>query len=186
MHKAIEHLRAEHERMIEAIHAADTVADRVLHGEHVDPAVIRDLTEFFMLYVHGIHREKEEDIFFPLLDGTGRHHQNQNGCVGLMLAEHDDSQESFLTMERAAELYLRGSEDAALAWSRAARIYCTHLRMHLRRENEVMFAHAQQVLTEEEDARLVAAFARIDDKASASGITERVTAAEQGARRASA
>jgi hemerythrin-like domain-containing protein len=181
MHSSIEHLRAEHERLIELIHAADDVADRVLHGVHVDAAVIRGLTEFFMLYVHGIHREKEEDIFFPLLNSKGMHHPG--GCVGVMLAEHDESQEAFTTMERAAELYERGAEEAANAWSRAARIYCTQLRMHMRRENDVVFAQAERALSVDDDAQLTKAFARVDEKARVNGIVERLSAAEQDAQR---
>jgi hemerythrin-like domain-containing protein len=184
MRNCIQHLRAEHERLIDLLHIADDVADRVLHGEHVDSAVIRYVTEFFMLYVHGVHREKEEDIFFPLLSSKGQHHPG--GCVGVMLAEHDESQEAFLTMERAAELYQQGAEEAAHAWSRAARIYCTQLRMHLRRENEVVFAHAERALSDEDDTSLMTAFVRVDEKAQRSGIIERLHTAEQGVRRASA
>src|SRR5690242_6196295 len=182
MHQSIAHLRAEHERLLDLIHSADEVAERVLHGDHVDSTVIQGLTECFMLYVHGIHREKEEDIFFPLLNTKGLHHPG--GCVGLMLAEHDESQEAFATMERAAELYVQGAEEAAHAWSRAARIYCTQLRMHLRRENDVVFAHAERALTEEDDSRLTKAFAHIDEKARMNGIIERLSIAQQGARRA--
>jgi len=184
MHHSIEHLRAEHERLLDLIHSADHVADLVLHGEHVDSEVIQSLTECFMLYVHGIHREKEEDIFFPLLNNRGLHHPG--GCVGLMLAEHDDSQQAFATMERAAEMYVRGADEAAHAWSRAARIYCTQLRMHLRRENDVVFEHAERALTEDDDAQLTTAFRRVDEKARMNGILERLYAAEQGARRATA
>ena len=184
MYTSIEHLRAEHDRLLDLVHATDVVADRVLHGEHIDAVVIRGLTESFMLYVHGIHREKEEEIFFPLLDSKGMHHAR--GCVGVMLAEHDEGEEAFLMMERAAELYERGSEEAAHAWSRAARIYCTQLRMHLRRENEVVFAQAERALSEEDDAELTTAFQRVDEKARMNGIVERLWAAQQGARRATA
>jgi hemerythrin-like domain-containing protein len=182
MRNSIQHLRDEHERLIETIHTADGVADRVLHGEHVNSAVIRYLTEFFMLYVHGIHREKEEDILFPLLKAKGLHHSG--GCVGIMLAEHDESQDAFLTMERAAELYEQGSDEAAHAWSRAALIYCNQLRMHLRRENDVVFSAAERALSAEDDAQLSLDFARVDQKARRAGIVERLSAAEQGARRA--
>jgi hemerythrin-like domain-containing protein len=182
MRNSIQHLRAEHEKLIDLIHTADNVADRVLHGEHVDSSVIRGLTDFFMLYVHGIHREKEEDILFPLLKEKGLHHNA--GCVGLMLAEHDESQEAFLTMERASELYEQGTEEAANAWSRAARIYCHQLRMHLRRENEVVFYTVEHMLSAEDDAQLSVDFARIDEKARQNGIVERLFAAERGARSA--
>jgi hemerythrin-like domain-containing protein len=184
MRQAIQHLRAEHDRLIEIIQDAETVADRVLHGEHVDAAVVRHLTEFFMLYVHGIHREKEEDVLFPLLKGKGMHHPG--GCVGVMLAEHDDGQNAFLTMERAAELYENGSDEAAPAWSRAALIYCHQLRIHLRRESDVVFPAAERALTSEDDLELTTHFTRIDERAKRSGIVERLEAAEQGARRASA
>jgi hemerythrin-like domain-containing protein len=182
MHRSIQHLRAEHDRLLDLIHATDAVADRVLHGEQIEAIVIRGLTESFMLYVHGIHREKEEEIFFPLLNSKGMHHGH--GCVGVMMAEHDEAEEAFLTMERAAELYERGSEEAAHAWSRAARIYCTQLRMHLRRENEVMFVQAERALSEEDDAELTSAFQRVDEKARVNGIVERLWAAQQGAKRA--
>jgi hemerythrin-like domain-containing protein len=184
MQKAIQHLRAEHERLLDLIHSAEEVADRVLHGEKVEVSVIGGLTECFMLYVHGIHREKEEEIFFPLLSSKGQHHPG--GCVGAMLAEHDDAEQAFLTMERAAELFEQGSEEAAQAWSRAARIYCTELRMHLRRENEVVFTQAERALSDEDDAELTTAFAKIDEKARVNGIVERLWAAEQGAKRATA
>jgi hemerythrin-like domain-containing protein len=184
MRNSIQHLRAEHEKLNDLIHTADHVADRVLDGEHVDSAVIRGLTNFFMLYVHGIHREKEEDILFPLLNEKGLHHNS--GCVGLMLAEHDESQNAFLTMERASEMYEQGSDEAAHAWSRAARIYCNQLRMHLRRENEVVFYTVEHVLSAEDDAQLSVEFARIDEKARQNGIIDRLLAAEEGVRSATA
>ena len=57
-------------------------------------------------------------------------------------------------------------------------------RMHLRRENEVVFTQAERLLSDEDDTQLMAAFAHVDERARNNGIVERLWTASQATKRA--
>lgn len=185
MHEVIRHLRAEHDHLLDVIGLAERVANKLAYGGNVESSVLCNVTEFFLLYAHGVHREKEEDLLYPMLKAKNTQ-PSGGGCVSAMMAEHHESEEAFVTMERAAELSTRGSEEAPQAWARAAKIYCSYLRNHLRRENDIVFPLADRSLDDNDNNELFAEFAKVDEKAQRSGIAERLEAAEARVKAATA
>jgi hemerythrin-like domain-containing protein len=183
MRQVIQHLRAEHDRLLNVITLTEAVATTIAHGASVECSVLCNLTEFFLLYAHGVHREKEEGLLYPIVK-QNTHQQSGAGCVSAMMAEHHESEEAFIAMERAAELSTRQTEESQQAWARAAKIYCAYLRNHIRHENDVVFALADRSLNDSDDQQLATEFAKIDDKAERSGIVERLQAAEARAKAA--
>jgi hemerythrin-like domain-containing protein len=164
-------LRSEHEAILRMLDSIEVMARRIQHGKQVPPAAISAATEWFSTFVHRIHRDKEEDVLFPLLHHKGL--REGLGCVGTLLAAHDDGRESFKTM-----LFSMAEGDQA-SWARGVWAYAQMMRLHIRREDEVAFRLAETVLDDEDQATLACGFAAIDEKARVSDFLDRIRESER-------
>jgi hemerythrin-like domain-containing protein len=107
-------------------------------------------------YADGLHHAKEEDLLFPMLGKKG--YSPENGPVAVMLAEH--------VQGRA---YIRGVADGITAFKSGDRAamdvihenleeYAFLLAAHIRKENNVLFRMADQVLSADEQSILLIQF----------------------------
>lgn len=177
MSDAIRHLREEHDRLLDIVNAAEQLASRLERNERISTDVLRGTQEVFQLYAHTIHREKEEDLLFPILRDKGVH--QGASCVGIMLADHEEGHAAFARMASCIERYAEGEAGAGPEWAMAALQYCELLRRHIHRENDVVFGIAERSLSDDEDWDLQRSFAEVDRKAGRSGLNERMEEAER-------
>ncbi len=170
MSSAIRSLRKEHELIARALDVTDEFANRLERQQAVAPETLFSLLQFFSFFAHRSHRDKEEELLFPALRDKGFY--EGPGCIGVLLAEHEEGASAFQHMVNAAQAY-RGDEAAAgTAWAEAARRYGTALRQHMRREEEVLFQQAERLLSDEEQRGLAAEFERLDSRAQRAGMDE--------------
>jgi hemerythrin-like domain-containing protein len=162
MHRVLEDLRNEHRTILAAIGKAEAMADAAERGAAVPASALNVLREFFMVYVHGVHQRKEDSVLFPWLRLRGVH--EGAGCVGALAVEHKE----------VAAAFPEAAED--MAWVTPVRIYCSLLRNHIRREDEVVFPIAERSATAQEAGQLLPDFAAIDGSARRAGIDEIVRA----------
>ena len=177
MSEPIAQLRAEHERTSVVLSHAEQIASAIERGSAVAPNVIHAITEFFSLFLHRIHRDKEEDGLIPLLRDLGLH--GSSSCVVELLSTHADGERQFEVMAAADEAYLNGKQDALARWLRSFRSYAQDLRYHLRREEQVIFMMAESSLTEKHLADLTAQFKKVNERAERSGIRETIDEAQK-------
>ena len=166
MDSALAILRREHQRMLAAAADTEALAAAIEAGRAVPAATLEAATEFFSLFAHRVHRDKEEDLLFPELRRKG---VRETSCIGPLLSDHDDATAAFAAMQQATD---------PRPWARAARRYCDRLRYHVRRE-EIVLANAEQLLSSAEQQALAEQFAQYEDKARRSGLAERIEAAER-------
>jgi hemerythrin-like domain-containing protein len=167
-------LRHEHRSLIDVADAAEALARKIEARQRVPAPVLAGVGELFSFYAHVLHRDKEEELLFPVLRRLGL---RDTGCIGALLAEHEESDIAFGKMQEAAAA-CADSSAAAESWMKAARIYCERLRYHIRRE-ELLFMNAEQLLPAAEAEELVSQFRLLDDKASRAGLAERVQTLQQ-------
>jgi hemerythrin-like domain-containing protein len=165
-------LRHEHETILRMLDATEEMARRLEHNQNVSPDKLNAAVEFFSLYAHQLHRDKEERLFFPLLADRGLH--QSAGCIGLMLAEHEEGEAAFKAMWEMAVAYSNGDDEASPEWAKAARVYCAVLRNHIHREDDVLFPMAERMLTDDDVEQLHQEFAKVDDKNRRTGIADRL------------
>jgi hemerythrin-like domain-containing protein len=175
MPSALATLRQEHQRMLAAATAAETLAAQIEQGGTVAVEKLQAAVEFFSLFAHRIHRDKEEDHLFPALRNVG---VRDTSCIGPLLADHEEAVSAFSTMRQSSAECSAGNAGAARQWAQAARIYCARMRYHVRRE-ELVLVNAERLLSPDDQQELAEEFAVIDGKAHRSGIAERIETAER-------
>jgi hemerythrin-like domain-containing protein len=127
--------------------------------------------DFFRNFADGCHHSKEEQELFPTLVGHGI--PEDGGPIGVMLAEHASGRRFLRGMAAAAERYAKGDAGAKTPLVTNALGYIDLLRAHIDKENHILFAMADQVLSTSEQARLYSAFDRIEKEHIGPGVHER-------------
>jgi hemerythrin-like domain-containing protein len=124
------------ERVLDAV-------ERMLDARIVDARFLDLALDFFRNFADGCHHAKEETALFPALERAGI--PRLGGPVGVMLDEHVEGRRLLGIIREnlaAAETDARAAERVR----EAARAYIELLRQHIQKEDNVLFAIADQAL----------------------------------------
>lgn len=158
---ATEDLRTEHEAILLMLKVLGEMASRAASGKAVDLDDASRMIDFFEVFADKCHHGKEEGLLFPALEEAGI--PRQDGPVGVMLHEHDQGRRFIQEMALAVNAgkgfpeFVQAEPDLA-QFAQAARNYIELLESHIRKENEVLFTMADQVLSPQMQKELKAAF----------------------------
>jgi hemerythrin-like domain-containing protein len=158
--QATQVLRDEHQGILAMLAIVETAANRVRDGKPVPANLFLDAVGFFRGFADGCHHQKEEAELFPRLVERGV--PNQGGPVGVMLAEHDQGRALVSGIKVAAEQYAAGDQTAIPALVGNTLAYVRLLRAHIDKENNILFALADRVLSEADEVQLYTAFEQIE------------------------
>lgn len=122
-------LVAEHETVLAWLSELASAADAGRREE------IRRLLPFFEENLQ-VHRRKEEEVLFP---AVARQIGESGGPVACMLEEHRQEKQLIAAIREVLE----GGEGL----SRPVGLFVEFLRLHIQKENEVLFPLAEQVLS---------------------------------------
>jgi len=154
--KSIDRLVTEHDLIERGLAVLEKAVGRIESGGAPPSEFAAWAPDFFAQFADHRHHAKEEDLFFPVLKERGI--PEEGGPIGVMLHEHVLGRDCVQRMREAAAA---DSLDAA-SFAAAARQFIPLLRQHIFKENNVLFKMAEQVLTEEDDARLDAQFTQTE------------------------
>jgi len=162
--KATDVLKYDH-RIIEKVLAA-------LQGFTESPGKARlenwgKAVDFIRNFADRCHHLKEEKIFFPALEKKGI--PRDGGPIGMMLTEHEEGRGYVRAMAEA----LKGEVPPKTALAENARAYLSLLRDHIRKEDEILFNMADEVLSSEEQKNLLREFEEHEAKEIGAGIHEK-------------
>lgn len=157
MDKATEVLRWEHRSIKDMLELMERFAEKMNRGQPVPPGVLNKTMEFIRLFVEQCHHGKEEEILFPLLER--KNIPAAGGPLGVMLMEHDRARVFIhkLNIEAAND-----NAESARRWTRVAWNYSDLMFEHFHKEEEILFAMADRILTSEEQASAVRSFERLN------------------------
>ena len=167
-------LRHEHEAILRMLGASEEVGRRLEQGEQVEQQTLDGLLEFFQLFADRCHHGKEEDLLFPLLEKKG--FPREGGPIGVMLFEHERGRSLIRQMAEATAAFKAGDKSAGIRWAGAGAGYAALLRAHIDKENNILFAMAERVLTPEEQADLAEGFEKLEVEKMGPGTHERLHA----------
>jgi len=167
-------LRDEHEIIVQALDLLDARAQRLAANEAVPIGELDALLRFLRRYADACHHAKEEKVLFPALERQGMLHDG--GPIGVMLHEHGVGREHVTAMASAME-EIETSATARIRFARAATELSTLLRMHIHKENNVLYMLAQRMLPARRDDELAAAAERHEADAMAPGEKDELLAA---------
>jgi len=157
--KSLELLEEEHRVMERALDLLETAVFKILKGESVDPKAITLLLRFFREYTFS-HEEEEEKALFPLLESKNT---SLRGLIVELKSEHAFSRRALRTLQEIFEEEFKSAKHElwrSLALADALG-YVRTARLHMFKENEV-FRIAREVLSEDDDRRLLEEFEKIE------------------------
>ncbi len=162
--KATKELRDEHEGIQVMLRVLKVLARKAASGEAYDKEHAGKVIEFLRVFADKCHHGKEEDVLFPELEKAGI--ARQGGPVGVMLQEHEAGRDCIRRMAAGLE----AGDDAEFATAAAG--YIELLTAHIRKENEVLFKMADQVLPAEKQEAMFRCFERIEAERIGPGVHE--------------
>lgn len=175
--QATDILQSEHRVIEQVLACLEKMVDESIAAQKLDEAPARQAIEFFQTFADHCHHAKEEDHLFPLLESRGL--PRSGGPTGVMMHEHQEGRDLLRAMKEAVPGASAGKPEAVRDFARFARAYVELLRQHISKEDHCLFAMADRVLTEEDDATLVERFAATELHGVPSGAHERCLAVAQ-------
>lgn len=151
-------LKREHQVILRVLDVLQNLLDASDEGGELEVEPVGRCVEFFRLFADACHHAKEEDLLFPVLEERGI--PNEGGPIGVMLHEHRLARGFVQRMGQALERIRCGeqSTQTAVELERAGREYIELLRLHIAKEDNVLFMMGDQAMTEDDQTRLTASF----------------------------
>jgi hemerythrin-like domain-containing protein len=139
MSKAIDDLKHEHEAILFTLKVLERMIARIGEGSLNDSADPKALVAFLKEFADKCHHGKEELILFPALEKAGI--AKEMGPIGMMLAEHAEGRSQIAAMDAA----LAGPGNLK-AFVLPATNYIKLLRLHIDKENGILFPMGERAL----------------------------------------
>jgi hemerythrin-like domain-containing protein len=159
--KPIQDLKMEHEAVNVTLRILDSICnDAEKTGQIRNPEHLKQLMDFFKVFVDTCHHTKEEELLFPALEEVGV--SRESGPIGVMLKEHQLGRDYVANMTAALARYSDDGEKAARDLVKNARDYITLLAQHIEKENNVLFPIADKNLSDEKQAEIWEGFETIE------------------------
>lgn len=161
-------LRHEHDVVLVVVQAMEDEAASLRAGDvHGDR--IAQMVDFTRNFTDACHHAKEEHVLFPLLESKV---QGAGGPVSVMLSEHEAGRAAVRAIQTALPS-LDESREARDSAAENLAAYAQLLRLHIRKENEILFPLAERSLGEDDKRRLAAEFERVEAEETGEGVHER-------------
>ena len=166
MEKATEDLRKEHEAILFVLRILDKMMLQNAVNKEVLLRYYDEVVYFLKIFADKCHHGKEENYLFQELVNKGI--ARENGPVGAMLQEHTLGRDYIAQMSNCVE-----SKDITL-FNTVASKYCSLLRDHIEKENNVLFNIADNILSIDEQERLFEEFERFEESIIGHGVHEKL------------
>jgi hemerythrin-like domain-containing protein len=139
MNAAIDDLKQEHDAILFALGILERMIAMIGAGAGPDAGDSLSLLAVFEVFVGRCHQGKEEGMLFPALEaaGVGRY----GGPIGQMLRDHEEYRGCLERMARSIP-----SGEGLEAFARESRGFVSSQRLHILKENEIIFPLAERVL----------------------------------------
>lgn len=151
-------LKHEHRVIEQGLRALEGLCTRIELGEEIPVEALNETYDFIQIYADRFHHEKEEMHFFPALQKLGM--QTEGGPLGYLRHEHHIERKLLVDLGVAINNFRLGVEGSRRTIVELAYNYSRHLLSHMRREDAILFALAEEMLDEEAKSSISQAFAQ--------------------------
>ena len=153
-------LMQEHELILQALNAMEKQIAAVEAGVPPDRVFFESAVEFLRSFADRCHHGKEEDILFKTMVEELDYPRNA-GPVAVLTSEHETGRE-FIRRIAQASAALGQDPEATRQVIENGRGYIQLLRLHIEREDHVVFPMVDQFLDDADQARLAEKFRQHD------------------------
>ncbi len=145
-------LKAEHQVILRVLKVLRRLINRFNAGEGFERESLAQCVEFFRSFADACHHAKEEELLFPTLEAKGI--PRDGGPIGCMLEEHRQARVFTAEMGDAIEANKCGSPGAPARFVEAADQYIDLLTNHIYKEDNILFAMGDRVMSDEDQSAL--------------------------------
>ena len=172
--KATDILSQEHRVIEQVLNALESGAAQAQSDGKIQPQFFMDAADFIKGFADGCHHHKEEGVLFEMMSSHGV--PVQNGPIGAMLHDHELGR--FLTreMRAGAEKWQNGDESGRGQAVKNALGYVNLLRMHIYKEDHILFPMANRAIPAEEYDDVLERFEKVEHEETGEGVHEQYLA----------
>jgi len=166
MNFASEDLKHEHEHVLLALDILEQMANLVREDSRGDVSDIGDMILFLRTFADKCHHGKEEGFLFPAMIKAGI--QKDRGPIAQMLLEHTQGRKFIQGMADSIE-----KEDLKVArFLENATGYVALMRVHIQKENTVLFPMGDKMIPAPVQAQLLEQFDKYEETIMGKGTHE--------------
>lgn len=173
MSKAMTDLMNDHDAILTALDIFSKILDKIQKEKNANPDELMDFIDFLKEFADKCHHGKEEGILFPAMIAAGV--PDRGGPIGVMMAEHIQGRGYIHDMDEALE-----EPEDYQAFEKAGHSYIELLRMHIQKENSVLFPMADRVIAPQQLESMYEAFEEHEEKVIGHGRHEELHAMLNG------
>jgi hemerythrin-like domain-containing protein len=163
-------LQQEHEIILVVLDAAQREAESIAGTGQLKVDRIEEMVDFFRTFTDGCHHAKEEKrLFMEMKNQAGA----AAGPISVMLHDHEAGRQHVRTIADLIPRAREGDRDAVHAIQLNLEAYVALLRMHIHKENNILFPMATRLLPPEVQEQLLRDFERIESEQMGDGVHER-------------
>jgi hemerythrin-like domain-containing protein len=166
-----ETLKHEHQIILVALGAVEGEMQQIQAGGPVDEERIRQMIDFIQNFADRCHHAKEEKLLFARMAERGL--PVDGGPIGVMLQEHDDGRRFVRAAAGALARASAGDADARTVLTTNLLGYVRLLRVHITKEDNILYPMADGILTSADQTELAAAFDQVEAEEMGEGTHER-------------
>jgi hemerythrin-like domain-containing protein len=169
--EAIQNLMSEHRLILRGIDALEAFVAGAAGGVDGREELGR-FVDFIRGYADRLHHGKEEDVLFVAMVDEG--FSREQGPVAVMLSEHDVGREHVAVLSGLAASVVPWTREDQEILEGAARAYAELLRLHIQKEDRILYPMAEARLSPGAQAQVDAACAALDAKVGRDGTRGRL------------
>lgn len=122
---------------------------------------LQNLLKYLLDFGDKIHNVKEENHLFPLIV---LHGVPQEGLIKQMLLDHEYEREFLARALLRLPSLAYSTSSIRKNFLKEVKQYCKKRRKHIQQENEKLYIQAMNIINDEDNQKLLSAFAIVDKK----------------------
>jgi hemerythrin-like domain-containing protein len=164
-------LKHEHQVIFLALDGIEGEMRRIQAGGPVRDERIEQMVDFIQNFADRCHHAKEENLLFARMEERGM--PADGGPIGVMLQEHQEGRRLVRAVVEALPRASTGDLVASTTLTTNMLDYVRLLRMHIDKEDNILYPMADRLLTADDQSELAAAFDRVEAEEMGEGTHER-------------
>jgi len=157
-----EALKHEHDIILKVLDTAAIEVLRISQTYKINPGKMSAMLDFFKGFVDRCHHTKEELHLFPMMERHGQ--PREIGPLAVMIEEHTLGRIYLKPAAKALSLVDKGDQASIDEVGGNLGAYVDLLKAHIAKENTILFPLADSLMTADDQAELIKAFAEVESK----------------------
>jgi hemerythrin-like domain-containing protein len=155
-------LAPERDSIKSVVAAMSTVLDHLEQGRRIDASLLTEVIIYLRAFAEHCQEAKEEGLLFPALEGQ---RVSDPACsVAILTDEHRRIGSLTLELSRSVDVYTTGQFTGGPSLVHTLRALVGLYHEHIQKEDRVLLALTDKIVSEEEENKLLKALQSVESK----------------------